>query len=43
MPDCEHFQLKHVIFENNNKMFVLDGIIWMYVNHILFIDHPIFY
>jgi len=27
MPDCEHFQLKHVIFENNNKMFVLDGII----------------
>jgi len=27
MPNCEHFKLKHVAFENNNKIFVLDGII----------------
>ena len=43
MPDCEHFQLKHVAFENIKKMFVLDGIIWIYVNEFLFLDHLIYY
>jgi hypothetical protein len=43
MPDCEHFQMKHVALENNNKVFVLDEIIWICVNRILFIDHPILY
>jgi len=31
-PDYDHFQSKHVAFENDNTIVVLEGIICIYMN-----------